>query len=619
MKYKSTAITIIAISLLLLQHFPLSAQPEQPLTIEDLGAEEVFLEGEIFVVTAARRPQRLREAPSTIEVITEEDIKDSGAITLRDALNLLAGIDFRRAGTKVRLSFRGLQDSEKVLFMMDGRPLNGTNKGVFPIDYELPLTNIKSIEVIKGPGSALYGPSAFTGVVNIITKSGANINGGELSAEGGSDNTQHYQFLYGRKGDEIEGIFTVRKFKTGGQELVNDNEDFDDLDIFAKFTGYGVTLSLGYYDVDRDKAGSLSIPTPEDKKEEDRRFAYLIYEKGIDNLLNLKLTGYINKYNSTITRIRPWGIFEDKVKEQKVGGEMQTTWHLHPQHTITSGLDFRRDEALFFQQYNKNSTNTGIYLEDEYKPFDRLALTLGGRYDIHSIYEDVFSPRAAAVYQFNDQLYTKVSYGEAFRAPTFAELFTDNYSPAPGIYVFGNPNLKPEQLKTYEFGLSYHLNRTLESSLNFFYIKAHNLITGRANMVNQNRAEVKGFEVNIDHRPLDWLKYFANYSYQESTNPDTNEANDYAPKHKANVGINIKPHKYLTINSTTHWVAKRNSGTETLGEYTTTDLKLSTSCTCSKRADLWVTFYNLFDEEYQETSNYPAPAFSWLAGLGYRF
>lgn len=140
----------------------------------DGGEEEVLFYGEDAVKTPSFRVQPLEESPSPVTIITAQDIRNSGALTLPEVLALAPGVDtLRRSESNVEVSIRGFNSysSNKVLVMLDSRPLfnladASVNWNLIPV----PIDEIERVEIVRGPGSALYGENAFFGIINIITK-----------------------------------------------------------------------------------------------------------------------------------------------------------------------------------------------------------------------------------------------------------------------------------------------------------------------------------------------------------------------------------------------------------------------------------------------------------------
>ncbi|MCK4532533.1 TonB-dependent receptor [bacterium] len=611
---------------------------------DEISPEFLLFGKEILVVTAARHEQEIGEAPATINVITAEDIKNSGCLTISDLLRSLPGLDVRNAGTKFYLAPRGLSNTitgatNRVLCLVDGRPINTPNHGSFFPDLTLPLVNIKRIEIIKGPGSAIYGANAFAGVINIITKSPEDIDGLEFSASGGEFSTQFHKLSFGKKSEKIGSLFTARWYKTDGSQLIADNTDLEDYNIYGKMQVSYFTLSFGHHETDRGLSGKTARPTPAYTEEIKESFVDCIGNMELNSEMELMVRGYINDRNDLVKMTT-----EATVNEKTIGADIQHNWQLGSGNLLICGVEIRQDQADSVEALNgeHSTTNAAIYLQDEFKPLDKLIVTLGVRHDKHSVYEEVTSPRMGAVYDFGRAV-LKTSYGEAFRAPTFAELYTDMWH-GPTMHMAGNKELKPEKIKAYEIGLGYKFTKDMEGEINTFYHKTTDLIVGRYVVIpptgfppipvieydneNKDEAEIKGMEVGIKSKLfVDNLNGFVNYSYQEAKDGETDEDLDYAPKQKFNVGLNFKMGNSFTANTTFHYVGKRNYPLDSstmpptpegeLDAYTVTDAKLMASVL--KNLELSLSVYNIFDEEYEETKFYPMPGTSWLAEVGYKF
>ena len=608
---------------------------------------ELLLFGEVeTVITAARHEQKRGEAPATIDVITEEDIKNSGYLTIGDLLRSLPGIDIRNAGTKFYLAPRGLGSTisgatNRVLCLVDGRPINTPNHGSFFPDLTLPLINVKRIEVVRGPGSAIYGANAFAGVVNIITKLPEDIDGVELSASGGEFSTQLHRLSWGKRWEKIGGLFTARWYKSDGEKLIADNTDFEDYNVYGKMQVSNFTLSLSHHEADRGLPGKKIAPTPTYTEEIKESFVDGTGNIELNSKMNLMVRGYVNDRKDVVEMATL-----ATLDERTIGGEIQHNWQVDSNNLLICGVDARQDQADSEEALNgeHKTTNTAIYLQDEIKPLDKLTLTLGVRYDKHSEYVDVTSPKIGAVYNLGRTV-LKTSYGEAFRAPTFSELYTDMWH-GPTMHMVGSEELKPEKIKTYEVGLGHKFTKDIESEINTFYHKTRDLIVMRTSVVgffptfpptpilqfdnvNKDKTEIKGLEVGLKSNKLVFsnLNGFVNYSYQEAKDEETDEDLEYAPKHKMNFGLNFKIDNSFMVNATIHYVGKRNYPADSstvpptsqgeLDAYTVTDAKLVAKVL--EGLEVSISIYNIFDEEYEETKYYPMPGRSWLAGVGYKF
>ena len=155
----------------------------------DLSLEELL---NVKVFSASKHEQKTSEAPSSITVITRDDIYKHGYRNLFDVLRNVSGFYVRNHGTYRTLGVRGFAPSDesggRILLLVNGHTINDNINGLAPLDAEFPvdLDLIDRIEVVRGPSSSLYGADAFFGVVNVITRTGSNMKGATLSTELGS-------------------------------------------------------------------------------------------------------------------------------------------------------------------------------------------------------------------------------------------------------------------------------------------------------------------------------------------------------------------------------------------------------------------------------------------------
>lgn len=193
--------------------------------IEDLNLEELL---DITISIAAGRVQRLEEAPGIVTVITDEDIQRIGARTLADVLEIVPGFEvlINRLGLD-RIVVRGVGafegvfiNSENVLILFNGHRLNEEfYGGATMINLEIPMYNVKRVEIIRGPGSALFGADAFVGVINIVTYTAEDFEGFRISGGRGSFNSQEYSLLFGHIFEDLSLSGSVQYTDTDGPQL----------------------------------------------------------------------------------------------------------------------------------------------------------------------------------------------------------------------------------------------------------------------------------------------------------------------------------------------------------------------------------------------------------------
>jgi iron complex outermembrane receptor protein len=175
-----------------------------------------------FVITASRVKEDIRKSPASITVITAEQIRQMGARNLMDVLRAVPGVSaWYHPDGHHRIDIRGISKvgGQDILFMVNSHPINNAlSGGATWVHDTMSVDNIKQVEVIRGPGSALYGANAFGGVINVLTREGADINGGQISAGAGSDHTNQYNFLGGQAIGDFSYALNLNLFKTEGED-----------------------------------------------------------------------------------------------------------------------------------------------------------------------------------------------------------------------------------------------------------------------------------------------------------------------------------------------------------------------------------------------------------------
>ena len=196
----------------------LEVSPEAEAALEE---EIRYLQAETYVMTPSRIPEKIKKTAATITVITDRQIRQMGARHLMDVLQTVPGMGFwyNSDGSYI-IDVRGFGagiGNNHILFMINGHSLyNNYNGGAGYVHDTHIIDNIKRIEIMRSPGSALYGANAFLGVINIITKEAEDIDGVELTTRAGSYDSQQYNLLFGKTFKDLEVAFNFNYFNTHG-------------------------------------------------------------------------------------------------------------------------------------------------------------------------------------------------------------------------------------------------------------------------------------------------------------------------------------------------------------------------------------------------------------------
>ena len=254
-------------SLILIQilGFPMFGQAQN----ED---EDMLFDDMPSVFTASKYEQKISEAPARISVITAKEIQRYGYRNLTEALNSLPGIQLTDDETYNYLGVRGLNVpgdfNSRILVLVDGHRMNENIFDGVLIDQGgiVNVDMIKQIEMIRGPASSLYGSSAFLGVINIITKDGRDIDGVQVSADTGSQNTHQGRISYGQNFDNgFEVLVSASRYSSKGEDryyaefddpatnngIAEDADSSHNDSVLAKFNYSDFRLSVAYAEYEK--------------------------------------------------------------------------------------------------------------------------------------------------------------------------------------------------------------------------------------------------------------------------------------------------------------------------------------------------------------------------------
>jgi iron complex outermembrane receptor protein len=203
--------------------FPCFSKAQQNVTeLIEFSLEELM---NYKVITASAFEQKISDAPSTMIVITSQQIKERGYEKLEDVLRDVPGVDFIHTYGQAPsfITFRGMHGDEnrRILFMIDGIVENSIMGGYELAGPAYSLHNVERIEIIWGPGSALYGANAYSAVINLITQKGSDINGLHYSKAYGSFNTGLENLLIGTKKNNVELMLSASHYNTDGPRFEN--------------------------------------------------------------------------------------------------------------------------------------------------------------------------------------------------------------------------------------------------------------------------------------------------------------------------------------------------------------------------------------------------------------
>lgn len=244
---------------------------EEPV-LDEPPLELLLFDEEDLVAGASRKVSKLSEAPGTITLVQADELDELGILTLADLLRYLESTVLVPGTVDAGVEFRGVQQpfNNKILLLRDGRVLNSPYRGDFSIDLAQPLDHIERVEVVRGPGSALYGANAFAGFINLVTRKGSDLDGVRSRTALGRDGLWYQNVLAGGESSGIDWILSARVAGSDPRDPVNPdrgNDEHRDQMVQGRVSGDTWFVDLGYMEVEAGSPGTFRFPTSKDTYE----------------------------------------------------------------------------------------------------------------------------------------------------------------------------------------------------------------------------------------------------------------------------------------------------------------------------------------------------------------
>jgi iron complex outermembrane receptor protein len=555
------------------------AQSSLPdLSLEDLMELDA---GQVF--GASERLQPVTEAPASVTFITAKEIERFGYRTLADILRAVRGMYVTNDRNFSYLGTRGFarpgEPNSRILLLVNGHRVNDNIYGQAEIGAEFGFdpAMFERVEIIRGPASSLYGDSAFLAVVNVITRTGASLNGGSITVEAGTLGTQLVRASAGRQlpnGVEIalsgmyetsHGVgrlhfpaFDTPATNNGVAEGL-DGEGVKQFYGRLTFRGLDVTGAYGIRQRDVPTATFGTAFNQQIWREETTDRHTLVDAKYGRTLGATQVT-----FRASYDRYAFWGHFPFDVAADSTptlvgrASGLGTRWTvssgmtrvLRGRQTIRAGVEVIGnltqdllsqfiDDPVPFLDTDRSSIQQAAFVQDEIKLGRWVILNGGLRYDRYEAFVRV-TPRAALIVLPSSTQSFKYLYGSAFRAPNENELNTVYFGERVTL-------LQPESIDTHEVVWERYVNDRLRTAVSTYWYKADRLITPTlddsaflgASFVNQGQVHAKGLELEAQVRLEGDSAAVVSYALQSAIDQQTDDRLPNSPRHIAKARISL--------------------------------------------------------------------------------
>lgn len=641
----------------------ISSQHNEGLTEEEkqifkMDLEEL-MQTEVVVTSVSKRPQKLHETASAVYVVTQEDIRRTGAVNIMEALRLVPGVHVSKINqNRYAISIRGFNrrlGSDKLLVLMDGRTLYSPSAaGVFWIGQDTMLEDIDRIEVIRGPGAALWGSNAVAGVINIITKSARETDGlllsggsgteekgfGSMRYSGELDNGINYR-IYGKYRDRDEGLspdgtagiddkqMYQTGFRSDWQATPKNHFTFQgdhySLDAGLDFNSRFVSLTQG-------NAPFMGTTTQTGSNLLAR------WNRTLENSSAFKLQAYYDR----LERMSGGVPFDNLVEQGDVEFQYDFLFNLwNYRHNASWGLNYRYtrfdfDRTAILTLPERDTNLFGFFFHDEISLIpDTWSLITGIKIEHNEFSGFEFQPSIRTVWTPNTRHTLWSAFSRAVRIPTVTETTaTVNRALIPGappllLREQNRDDLEAEDLLAYEVGYRFKPTKTMNFDATAYYFDYDNIIEfttgsiffdpsppppGRSVLPfktdNSLKGQVYGFELAAQWQPTFNWRLAGSYTFTKidlkpalpnvfvpvSFNSEGDLDAEGEPEHIFNIRSYLNLPHDLEFDSMLYYVSRHSS--RRIPAYTRVDLRLGWKPT--PNLELSLVGQNLQDDAHPE-------------------
>ena len=573
-----------------------------------------------ITITSARIELPFKENSRTITVVSSKDIRESPATNLAELLQQEAGIDVRRQGVngmQSDLYIRG-GSFDQTLLLIDGVKVEDPQTGHHTLNMALPLEVIERVEIIKGPAARIFGQNAFTGAINIVTKS----NTDRINSVGYKLGSYEQQQVSGTLGAQLGGSSVIGHASVNTSDGYRYNTDFENQNYFIKGrfnTNVNPIEMIGYFTERKFGANQFYVVDAPDQYEETQSSLVGLSTRFETEKLKITPRAYWKRNQDMYLYIRESPeVYRNLHISNKVGVQVNASY------SSSAGISgFGIDVAKVFMA----STNLGerdrlmanLFVEHRFSVANNsLDITPGISVNYFSDFKFHAFPGVDLGYTINDKLKAYANIGYTYRVPTYTDLYY------VGARDLGNENLAPEKALSEEIGLKY-FGINFNAYVAIFNRSSDNLIDYTRENEDDKWEATNLKSLNSTGAELNLSSHFKSGLYTQNislgyTYLDEN-LNDVKAAYSKYVINSLTHHFTATVRSQfmknvsqsiIYKFAERSSGTS----YSVVDVQATLAVS---DLELSIIGNNIFNAEYIETGLVPMPKGNVLAGIKYSF